>query len=82
MGANMTRRLMRGKHEIVVTDLSAENVKRIAAEGAISSVSLDDFVSELQPPPELPAVPAPKSDTAPDWIRSRNQRYCQLYRAA
>ena len=27
MGANMTRRLMRGGHEVVVTDLSAENVK-------------------------------------------------------
>jgi 6-phosphogluconate dehydrogenase len=50
MGANMTRRLMRGKHEVIVTDLSAENVKRIAGEGAISSASLDDFVSKLQPP--------------------------------
>src|SRR5579884_3529602 len=50
MGANMTRRLMRGKHEIVVTDLSAENAKRIAGEGAIASASLDDFVSKLQPP--------------------------------
>ena len=27
MGANMTRRLMRGGHEVVVTDLSADNVK-------------------------------------------------------
>src|SRR5205085_7926376 len=45
-----TRRLMRGNHEIVVTDLSAENVKRIAGEGAVSSASLDDFVSKLQPP--------------------------------
>lgn len=50
MGANMTRRLMRGNHEVVVTDLSAENVKRIAGEGAVSSASLDDFVSKLQPP--------------------------------
>ena len=49
MGANMTRRLMRGGHELVVTDLSAENVKRIAAEGAIASASLDDFVNRLDP---------------------------------
>ena len=50
MGANMTRRLMRGGHEVVVTDLSAENVKRMAEEGAISSSSLDDFVSKLGKP--------------------------------
>ena len=50
MGANMTRRLMRGGHEVVVTDLSAENVKRVAEEGAISSSSLDDFVSKLGKP--------------------------------
>ena len=35
MGANMTRRLMRGGHEVVVTDLSAENVKTMAGEGSI-----------------------------------------------
>ena len=50
MGANMTRRLLRGGHEVVVSDLSADNVKRIAAEGAVASSSLDDFVAKLQPP--------------------------------
>jgi len=50
MGANMTRRLMRGGHEVVVSDLSAENVKHIAGEGAIASSSLDDFVSKLGKP--------------------------------
>jgi 6-phosphogluconate dehydrogenase len=50
MGANMTRRLMRGGHEVVVSDLSAENVKRIATEGAIASSSLDDFVKKLGKP--------------------------------
>ncbi|HUK25206.1 MAG TPA: NADP-dependent phosphogluconate dehydrogenase [Terriglobales bacterium] len=50
MGANMTRRLMRGGHEVVVTDLSAENVKKIATEGAIASTSLDDFVAKLGKP--------------------------------
>jgi 6-phosphogluconate dehydrogenase len=50
MGANMTRRLMRGGHEIVVTDLSADNVKHIAEEGAIASASLDDFVDKLGKP--------------------------------
>ena len=50
MGANMTRRLMRGGHEVVVTDLSADNVKSIADEGAIASASLDDFVAKLGKP--------------------------------
>jgi 6-phosphogluconate dehydrogenase len=50
MGANMTRRLIRGGHEVVVTDLSPDNVKQIAGEGAIASASLDDFVSKLGKP--------------------------------
>jgi 6-phosphogluconate dehydrogenase len=50
MGANMTRRLMRGKHQLVVSDLSADNVRQLAGEGAIASSSLDDFVSKLKPP--------------------------------
>ena len=50
MGANMTRRLIRGGHEVVVTDLAPENVKQLAGEGAIASTSLDDFVSKLGKP--------------------------------
>ena len=34
----------------VVTDLSADNVKKMAGEGAIGSSSLDDFVSKLGKP--------------------------------
>jgi 6-phosphogluconate dehydrogenase len=50
MGANMTRRLLRGGHELVVSDLSPEAVKQLAGEGAIGSASLEDFVSKLKPP--------------------------------
>jgi 6-phosphogluconate dehydrogenase len=50
MGANMTRRLLRGGHQVVVSDLSPDNVKNIAKEGAIPSSSLDDFVAKLKPP--------------------------------
>ena len=50
MGANMTRRLMMGGHQVAVSDLSAENVKRISSEGAVGSTSLDDFVRKLKPP--------------------------------
>jgi 6-phosphogluconate dehydrogenase len=50
MGANMTRRLMRGGHEVVVSDLSADNIKNLATEGAIASSSLGDFVAKLGKP--------------------------------
>ena len=50
MGANMTRRLMRGGHSLVVSDLSNDAVKQLAGEGATASSSLDDFVSRLKTP--------------------------------
>ena len=50
MGANMARRLMRGGHEVVVTDLSPEAVKGMATDGAIPSSSLEDFCSKLGSP--------------------------------
>ncbi|HXW99732.1 MAG TPA: NAD(P)-binding domain-containing protein, partial [Candidatus Acidoferrales bacterium] len=50
MGANMTRRLMRGGHQLVVSDLSADAVKQLTSDGATGSVSLDDLVSKLTPP--------------------------------
>ena len=50
MGANMTRRLMRGGHQLVVSDLSGDAVKQLAGEGAGSSSSLEDLVGKLKPP--------------------------------
>jgi 6-phosphogluconate dehydrogenase len=50
MGANMTRRLMRGGHQLVVSDLSADAVKQLADEGAGGSSSLEDLVGKLKPP--------------------------------
>jgi len=50
MGANMVRRLMRGGHECVVWDLSADNVNAIANEGAIGAASIDDLIAKLDPP--------------------------------
>ncbi len=48
MGANMVRRLMRGGHECVVFDMSAESVQKMAAEGATGADSLDRFCPEAQ----------------------------------
>jgi 6-phosphogluconate dehydrogenase len=50
MGANMTRRLMRGGHQLVVSDLSADAVKGLAGDGAVPSSSLQDLVSKLKAP--------------------------------
>jgi 6-phosphogluconate dehydrogenase len=50
MGANIVRRLMRGGHTCVVSDLNADNVQRLANEGAIGATSLDDFVKKLHKP--------------------------------
>jgi 6-phosphogluconate dehydrogenase len=50
MGANMTRRLMRGGHQLVVSDLSPESVRHLASEGATGSSSLEDLVGKLKAP--------------------------------
>jgi 6-phosphogluconate dehydrogenase len=50
MGANMVRRLMHGKHECVVYDMSPNNVKQLTGEGAMGSGSLDEFVAKLTKP--------------------------------
>jgi len=50
MGGNMVRRLMRGGHECVVSDLNPQNVQELGKEGATGSSSLDDFVAKLKKP--------------------------------
>jgi 6-phosphogluconate dehydrogenase len=74
MGANMTRRLMRGGHEVVVTDLSAENVKRMAGEGSIASVSLDDFVSKLGKP-RVAWLMVPAGDPTEKTVQSLAEKF-------
>src|SRR5215475_13636681 len=50
MGANMARRLIRGGHEVIVTDLSQDAVKKMEGEGAVGSSSLEDFCARLGSP--------------------------------
>jgi 6-phosphogluconate dehydrogenase len=50
MGANLVRRLMKGGHECVVYDVSADSVRQLESEGATGSSSLEDFVSKLSKP--------------------------------
>ena len=50
MGANMVRRLQKGGHTCTVFDLSAENVKKLVADGATGSTSPADLVQKLAKP--------------------------------
>src|SRR5579871_6747448 len=50
MGGNMVRRLMRAGHECVVFDLSPDNVKGLAKDGAAGADSMEDFVKKLTKP--------------------------------
>src|SRR5947207_12729683 len=50
MGANMVRRLMRGGHECIVYDRSAEAVWTLAGERPIGAGSLEEFVNKMQRP--------------------------------
>ena len=74
MGANMTRRLMRGGHQVVVSDLSADNIKNIAKEGAVASSSLDDFVSKLNPP-RIAWLMVPAGGPTEQTVQALSQRF-------
>jgi 6-phosphogluconate dehydrogenase len=50
MGANLSRRLMRDGHHVVVYDVNADAVKGLEAEGATGALTLADFVNALEKP--------------------------------
>ena len=46
----MVRRLMKGGHQLVVSDRDPKAVEKLAGEGAIASSSLEDMVKKLEAP--------------------------------
>jgi 6-phosphogluconate dehydrogenase len=50
MGGNIVRRLMKHGHSTVVFDKDAKAVAAIAADGAVGSGDLEDFVGKLERP--------------------------------
>ncbi len=50
MGANMTKRLLQGGHEVVAFDLNEEAVRAAEAEGAIGARTLDEVAQKLTAP--------------------------------
>jgi 6-phosphogluconate dehydrogenase len=69
MGANMVRRLMRGGHEAVVHDVSAEAIGALEGEGATGAPTLADFIAKLAPPRSVCImVPAAVVDSTLDKL--------------
>ena len=65
MGGNMVRRLIRGGHECVVFDRSADAVRALADEGASGATTIDAFVRGLKKPRAIwLMVPAAVVDSA------------------
>ena len=50
MGANMTKRLLRGGHQVVVTDLDAAAIAMAEQEGATGAANVETLVSQLETP--------------------------------
>jgi 6-phosphogluconate dehydrogenase len=50
MGANISRRLMRGGHQVVAFDRNPDAVRELEAEGATGVSSLEDAATQLQAP--------------------------------
>src|SRR6266851_5440340 len=75
MGANMVRRLIRGRHECVVYDTNQANVSLLAKEGAAGASSLDDFIKRLNPPRAVwMMVPAAAVDGTIKELASKMQK--------
>jgi 6-phosphogluconate dehydrogenase len=65
MGGNMVRRLIRGGHECVVFDRSADAVKALSADGASGAATIAAFVAALKKPRAIwLMVPAAVVDAA------------------
>jgi 6-phosphogluconate dehydrogenase len=67
MGANMTTRLLLGKHEVVVFDRSSDAVAHAASGGATASTSLADLVSKL-PAPRAVWIMVPSGKATDDTV--------------
>lgn len=53
MGMSMSRRLIKGGHEVAAYDRDADRVREIAKEGAAGASSLEDMVKKLKSPRAL-----------------------------
>ena len=67
MGGDMTRRLMRGGHRVVVYDSQPEVVQSLVAEGADGASSIEDLAGQL-PSPRVAWVMVPSGEPTESTI--------------
>jgi 6-phosphogluconate dehydrogenase len=68
MGANIARRLMRGGHEIVAFDRSADAVAALVADGATGATSLEDLATKFAEGPKVFWVMLPAGEPTEQTI--------------
>src|SRR5262249_38240447 len=73
MGGNMVRRLLRGGHECVVYDLSANAIAELVAEGGAGAGTLDEFVQRLRPP-RTAWIMVPAGDPTENMVQELGKR--------
>ena len=69
MGANMTTRLVRGGHEVVAFDRSADAVNASVANGARGATVLEELVRQLKAPRAV-WVMVPAGDPTENTVRA------------
>jgi 6-phosphogluconate dehydrogenase len=75
MGANMSLRLLRAKHQCVGFDRHPENVRKITNEGGAGAASLDELVQKLSPPRAIwMMVPAAGVDSTIEQLAPKLQK--------
>ena len=50
MGSNMTERLLRGGHRVVVHDIDSAAIRRAAGQGAAGALSIESLTQQLKAP--------------------------------
>jgi len=68
MGANMTKRLLRGSHQVVVTDLDAAAIAMAEQEGATGAANVETLVSQLETP-RVVWIMVPSGDPTEQTVR-------------
>ena len=69
MGANMTTRLVRGGHEVVAFDRTADVVKAAISNGARGAYTLEELVGQLQAPRAV-WIMVPAGDPTENTVRA------------
>ena len=81
MGANMARRLLKAKHDVVVYDRAGATVESMTKEGFKGASSLEDLVKKLTPP-RVAWVMVPAGAPTEETVRTLAGLKTGLFRSA